>query len=539
MWTSAAFATTKPLQNYLAYEEIIFSVLYGLLASCLGMFVSFFYCIARSDVRAQWHLMECWCKKRRGRCCRTRSISDTNPAVPTSQPLGSVTNVAPRVGNQAQPVSSSNSINSSAHTSRSHNSNVAKAAIELNGTAKCDFESGGKISNVNLVVLHRQQYRSNNSVTTFTEPSGASGVEMFYNPHQSTVARKFFRKQRRHMKHNNLGTRRRGDGGGGTSDGGSNARAESSLFLSSDIENASGKMAASIYAQGSKVNNTNIHIECPRRSSQHKDSKSQNPNILTDSGGDEGGLDSQGLPLERLVIGADDNTSTSAPVNNDGIPRGPSSCSASLSSDTRINLVKETPEEVIAVTAEVSEVGSEIHHEKNKDDCNVQCLDSLCDELATHRTLTTSCSLESFKTEAEEESTGANESSEGKRDPVVQNADPNGSDAHLSTENMDLGQKFCDLDCSSVSVSESKSSLVKYVHNSLHGRNPKHSKQDKCYSGIDVVKIGDACIGSQKPRFLMKGKKLSLPSGELNGYGAEDCIEADGMPTVNKKETSV
>ena len=537
MWTSAALATTKPLQNYLAYEEIIFSVLYGLLASCLGMFVSFFYCVARSDVRAQWHLMECWCKKRRGRCCRTRSISAPNPPLPTSQPLGSVSNVAPRAGNQAQPVSSSNSINSSAHTSRSHNSSVAKAAVELNGTAK-DFESGGKVSNVNLVVLHRQQYRSNNSVTTFTEASAASGVEMFYNPYQSTVARKFFRKQRRHMKHNNLGTRRRGDGGGGTSDGGSNTRAESAVFLSSDMENVSGKVAPSIYAQSSKVNNTNIHIERPHHSSRCKDSNLQNPNILTDSGGDEGGLDSQRLPLERLVIGAE-KTGTSAPLNNDGLRRGPSPCSDSLPSDTRSNLVSEIPEEVIALTAEFSDVRSEIHHDKGKGDCKTQCLDSSCDKLPVHRTLTTSYNLENYKTEVEEEAVGRNDSSDGKRDTLVQNADCSGSNAHLSAENVDLEQKFCDVGSSAVSVSESESILVKHVQNSLHGKNPKHSKQDKSHSDIDDVKVGNAYVGIQKPEFLMKGKKLSLPSGELNGCNGEDCIDTDDVPTLNKKETSV
>jgi len=37
----------------------------------------------------------------------------------------------------------------------------------------------------------------------------------------------------------------------------------------------------------------------------------------------------------------------------------------------------------------------------------------------------------------------------------------------------------------------------------------------------------------------MKGKKLSLPSGELNGCNAEDYIETDDVPTLNKKETSV
>lgn len=544
MWTSAAFATARPLQNYLLYEEIIFSVLYGLLASCLGMFISFFYCIARSDVRAQWHLMECWCRRRRGRCCRTRSISDTNPALPTSQPLAPITSVGPCTGNQVQLVSSSNSINSSVRTAKSHSSSVAKAAVELNGTGKCDFESGGKISNVNLVVLHRQQYRSNNSVTTFTEASGASGAEMFYNPHQSTVARKFFRKQRRHMKHNNLGARRRGDGGGGTSDGGSNTRAESAVFLSSDMENASGNVASNIYAQGSKVNNTNIHIEHPHHSSRHKDSKSQNPNILTDSGGDECGVDSHGLPLERLVIGAEE-TGSSAPLNNDGTPKGLTSCSGSVPSDRRINSVDEMPEEMTSMTTELNEVVSEIEQVKDKCDHNVQCCsDSLCCKLPIHRTsssaLTTSCTVENHKTEDQHEVVGRNDNPDGHKDPLVQNASCSDANAHLNTEGIESQDKCLDHNCSALSDSDLKSNLMKHVcHNLLHGKNQRHSKQDKSYSDNDSVETGKVCIGKQKPEIFLKRKKLSLPSKQLNVCDGEEGIQTVDVPTLNKKETSV
>lgn len=74
--------------------------------------------------------------------------------------------------------------------------------------------------NTNLLVLHRQQYRSNNSVTTYNTDSASMCVEMFYNPHQSGVARKFFKRQRRNLKHSTLGPRKQGDGGA-TSDGGS------------------------------------------------------------------------------------------------------------------------------------------------------------------------------------------------------------------------------------------------------------------------------------------------------------------------------
>ncbi|KAJ4445099.1 hypothetical protein ANN_06898 [Periplaneta americana] len=530
MWTSAAFATAKPLKNYLPYDEIIFSILYGLLASCLGMFVSFFYCVARSDVRAQWHLMECWCRRRRGRCCRTRSISDTNPSLPPSQPLAPVPNIGPRSANQAQPVSSSNSINSSAQTAKSHNSSVAKAAVELNGTVKCDFETGTKISNVNLIVLHRQQYRSNNSVTTFTEASGASGAEMFYNPHQSTVARKFFRKQRRHMKHNNLGARRRGDGGGGTSDGGSNTRAESAVFLSSDMENTSGKVAPSIYAPGSKVNNTNIHVEHPHHS-RHRE-KSQNPNVLTDSGGDEVAIDSQNLPLERLVIGAEE-TSTSAPLNNDGTPRSPASGCGSTSGNNRIKSVEELPEEVTLLTTELNKMESEMQQVNNlsKDDVDnkLQCYsNNSCDKFPVQRTGSSTSVADTRKTWQDDSADGKGNGS----DLVTCSAPCN---TQIKTEPLDLDcaqQKLHDNSSAASSGGDLSDIHHKHVYRgSLHRRNSEHSKQEKSYTDIDSM--------AQPPENLLKGKKLSLPVRELNGYSGEECIDIDDVPTLNKKETSV
>jgi hypothetical protein len=346
------------------------------------------------------------------------------------------------------------------------------------------------------------------------------------------------------MKHNNLGARRKGDGGGGTSDGGSNARAESAVFLSSDMENASGSMAPSIYAHGSKVNNTNIHIEHSHHSSRHKDSKAQNPNILTDSGGDDAGVDGHGFPLERLVIGAEE-TSTSAPLNNDGTPRGPSSNSGSFPSDRRINSVDEIPEEATLLTTELSEMGGDMQHMKDKGECNLQCgSDSLCDRLPVHRTdsitLTTSYSLENYKSEGQLENIDRNDSPDENKAAVVQNSNCSDTRSYLSTENMESEQKLHDHNSSASSCSEVKSVLVKHVHNSLHGKSPKHSEKDRSCSGVDnSVETGKTCVKSQKPEVLLKGKKLSLLSRKLNGYSCEEGLDVDDVPTLNKKETSV
>ncbi|XP_048511480.1 adhesion G protein-coupled receptor A3 isoform X1 [Athalia rosae] len=304
-WVSGASAVAKPLIPYIAHEAAIFSIIYTISSSSLGLFILFFYGIARSDVRFQWLRMRCWLKKRKNRCCRTRSVSDTNPVVP-SQPL--VQSLAPVSISQAtQVMSDTNSNNSSRHTNKSRNSNLTKA-VDLNAM---DATTAAKIANVNLVVLHRQQYRSNNSVTTYTEPTLAS-VEMFYNPHQSGVARKFFKKQRRHTKNSNLGPRKQGDGGA-TSDGGSCISLPRPARLESNIEK-------SIFSTSAKVNNTNIHVEL------NPVNGIKNVNILSDSGGSIS--EERNIPM-RFVIGQENLIRNAKKMNNDGQNRELDSCTIS------------------------------------------------------------------------------------------------------------------------------------------------------------------------------------------------------------------
>lgn len=87
-WTFAALTTANLLNSYISYKETLFAVLYASSASSLGIFILFFYGIARNDVRSQWLLMRCWLKKRKHRCCRPRGVSDAVSPVPT-QPLTS------------------------------------------------------------------------------------------------------------------------------------------------------------------------------------------------------------------------------------------------------------------------------------------------------------------------------------------------------------------------------------------------------------------------------------------------------------------
>ncbi|XP_012136170.2 remoulade isoform X1 [Megachile rotundata] len=277
-WITAAAAITKPLNAYVPFDETVFATLYSLFSSSLGIFVFIFYGIGRNDVRSQWLKMRCWLQKRKNRCCRTRSISDANPVIPTHS---LVQNFVPPLSNSqaTQVTSDSNSIGSSRYTNRSQTCNAFKFA---------DIQEGvpvdRKMTNMNLVVLHRQQYRSDNSVTTYIEPTC---VEMFYNPHQSGVARKFFKKQRRHTKNNNLGTRKQGDGGA-VSD------THSCIALPQTITKLESNINQTLLSSSAKVNNTNIHVEL------NPINDVKNVNILSDSGGSMS--DEKSVTL-RFVIG--------------------------------------------------------------------------------------------------------------------------------------------------------------------------------------------------------------------------------------------
>ncbi|KAL1122463.1 hypothetical protein AAG570_002794 [Ranatra chinensis] len=157
VWITGALSVLKPIG--LPHEETLFATCYALFIILLGSFVVFFYCFSRSDVRGVWFTLK--------PMVRSRNVTDSHAAPP---PL----------------ISSRNSVTSAS---------IAVKSVEP--------PQDSTVQKVNLVDLHRRQYHTNHSVIT-------NGADSFYNPHQSVVARKFFRRQRR--KQNGLGARRCGDG---------------------------------------------------------------------------------------------------------------------------------------------------------------------------------------------------------------------------------------------------------------------------------------------------------------------------------------
>ncbi|KAB0802967.1 hypothetical protein PPYR_05153 [Photinus pyralis] len=277
-WFSCALATVKPFA--FQYEEDIFSVIYAIFATALGAFTLFFYCVARSDLRTQWLLLRNYFKKRTV-CFRSRNISDTAQNLPHIQIQPGCT---PTVANADVRATSRSSSRSSSHTkSNSNNSNVLKAAINLN-TVNTEEPLGARVNNVNLVVLHRQQYRTNAVIPNLIE-NPATSAQVFYNPYQSTVARRFFKKQRQHMmKRNNLNMQKCVG----------QSESTSAVSLKPITDNSS--IDQSIFGTNSKVNNTNIHVEHVRKTKQ------KNLNVLSDSH-DEISLNN--VPIEKLMMNAE------------------------------------------------------------------------------------------------------------------------------------------------------------------------------------------------------------------------------------------
>ncbi|CAK1541883.1 unnamed protein product [Leptosia nina] len=270
VWTCGGVAVYRPLPAYLPYQEDICSIVYAVCATILGTFILFFYGIARNDVRTQWSLMHCYLQSSK-QCCRNRSVFDANHRGLAADRSNAPVSQIP-VDNRSR----SGSRSSNRTNSKTNNSATYKAGAELNGqTLQKDRKTepkNGKTSNINLVVLHRQQYRSNNSMMTYTD-SGHFAPEMFYNPNQINVAKKFFKKQRQHMKRNRLELPLRRD---------CDEDSHVSLPLPT-LEVYNG--ITSMMKPGAKVNNTNFHVD--KDSNVAKESRNAlNPNLLEDESKD-------------------------------------------------------------------------------------------------------------------------------------------------------------------------------------------------------------------------------------------------------------
>ncbi|XP_055910342.1 adhesion G protein-coupled receptor A3 [Eupeodes corollae] len=280
-WISAASSVATPFKDTLDYEEEAFSIIFAITCSILGIFLLVFYSISRSDVRFQWSQLSC----RNFCCCRTRNISDNTKEVNTTVTYHQT----------CETVHSASRSNSQCSKNRppSSRSNHLKGEMNrIDSPSKLLTPSGS----ASIVQLNRQQYMHNPVILTQEIPN----ADIFYNPNQINVARKFFKKQKRLAKRNNFELQRqmdRCDYGDGMSD------ISSTVGIGPYHSNHSNRQRnMSIFSTGSKVNNTNIHVRgdvC--NFSKEARQQSLNPNILSDSCNESDMI----VDAERLVLGAE------------------------------------------------------------------------------------------------------------------------------------------------------------------------------------------------------------------------------------------
>jgi adhesion G protein-coupled receptor A3 len=216
-WLSAAVAVSIPFNERLIYEEEIFSIAFAIFSMLLGCFISFFYGFARSDVRSIWSQFKC-CGKIQKTIVPKEYEQTTTTSVMYHQPMN---------------LSRSNSQNSRGRP-LSVGSIRLKSANDLNDTMS--KSNGGNF----MMTMQRHQ------MSVYSDDT--STVEMFYNPNQSNAARRFFKKQKRLQKLNNIDVQRRCDFNDNSSD------------ISSTIMSVS-KPVSEMFGTSSKVNNTNIHVD--------------------------------------------------------------------------------------------------------------------------------------------------------------------------------------------------------------------------------------------------------------------------------------
>lgn len=253
-WIVAAVAVVTPFTDNILYEEEILSVIYAVSATILGLFILFFYGISRSDVRIIWSTINCHVTKNHGYSCRPTNVVTFTKDYPTTHG----TNMTNTMLATPTVVYQTNISRSNSQSSKSR---------PMNGCNTLPLDDNPK---PNLINVHRRQFVHNNGTMNSRMTSDLeSNPEIFYNPNQSHVARKFFRKQKRLQKQNNIEIQRRQDIYGGDA--------------SSDISSVMGCPALNrksnyneLLSSGSKVNNLNINMNQKMiENSYTKDSRNQ------------------------------------------------------------------------------------------------------------------------------------------------------------------------------------------------------------------------------------------------------------------------
>ncbi|XP_069157913.1 adhesion G protein-coupled receptor A3 [Procambarus clarkii] len=233
-WAAAAITTAAPFASVIPHHTTIFSIIYAICASSLGIFIFVFFCISRSDIWEAWR--ECSCAFGRQRK-EEEEVHLTTPANNSSANHIVASNNQPR-GPVGAP--STHSLDSSQTHQTNKSSSVSHSILTSNKP-----ESLSKATN-NLQLL---------SLGTMTNDLHYA-PEIFYNPKQAGVAKRFFQKQRMRqmVKQNNLEINR--------TDSDCNSTVyKPKISRSINSEPSKSNFDPSCLGASSKVNNTNIHVD--------------------------------------------------------------------------------------------------------------------------------------------------------------------------------------------------------------------------------------------------------------------------------------
>uniref|UniRef100_W8BNX9 G-protein coupled receptor 124 n=1 Tax=Ceratitis capitata TaxID=7213 RepID=W8BNX9_CERCA len=243
-WISAAIFINQSVEN--VQSSTVFSIVFAISSSLLGLFLITFYTLSRNDTRSAWGRRFCLpnvlCKSYQKKYYGT-PVATTMHAHKSSTFYDASTSRS-RTNSQCSR-HHSNSVRSMKSNSHKNDQIIQNISCPLLGTVS---------SNVNQAAIINNQHKPN-SLAVVPMTCEIPSAEIFYNPNQIIVARKFFKKQKRLAKRNNFELQRQVDRVG-------------YLENASDISSLSGSEVSHIYSKrhnaitllrgGSKVNNTNI-----------------------------------------------------------------------------------------------------------------------------------------------------------------------------------------------------------------------------------------------------------------------------------------
>ena len=233
IFISAFFIFTKPWG--FSYEETIFSYIYAVLVSFLGLYILIVFCLRRKDVKASWKSFTF--KRKRKIVELPKEINNISNQQNSNSIVGVVENSLNLSNAKAESYTSSftnKSINEIGKNLNSHKNSTN--LMKMSNFGSLPSQSASMIDNRNM-------------------------VEMFYNPQQSNVAQKFFQRQkskRQAHKHNNL--QPLSSHKEHVSNTSLSVQNNTNYSQWSDSENLS-SVSPSLFGPTAKVNNLNIHVE--------------------------------------------------------------------------------------------------------------------------------------------------------------------------------------------------------------------------------------------------------------------------------------